>query len=332
MTRQLHPKTLEHSSLALSSEECAPSRRAETCSARLERSPVRSSSTVQSQGEALAATIRFKMPEEHGAWGILLVPQLCAATVAASWTTPLFLSVASTLALFLLRGSLEAQAAHNRWKALLSPSHLLLAATGGGAATVLVVFYRRYELFWLGSVAAMLYETQRLLLQKHQQDRTEKRSLPAELIGVALLTLTAPAAWIAARGSLIAGPPDARWDNLAGVKLWLLNLLFFLGGILYVKYRVRSLLVHRKFEGIGQRLAFAWPVFLFHLLLPALLITAAVQHRLPLAVLLAFTPGIVRANRLAFQLGLRFPIRRLGWSEIAHAAVFAGLLILAFRF
>jgi len=272
------------------------------------------------------------MPAEHGAWGILLVPLLCATTIAASWIPPLFLFVVCMLVLFLLGGSLEAQTPRNRWKALLAPSHLLLAAAGVGAGALLVAFYRRYELLSLGLVAALLYGIQRRLLRKHEQERTEKRSLPAELVGAALLTLTAPAAWIAARGSLFAGPPDASWDNLAAVKLWLLNLLFFLGGILYVKYRVRGLLVHRKFRGTAQRLAFAWPVFLYYLLLAAFLITAAVLNRLPVTVLLAFTPGILRANRLAFQLGLRFPIRRLGWSEITHAAVFAALLILALRY
>ena len=31
------------------------------------------------------------------------------------------------------------------------------------------------------------------------------------------------------------------------------------------------------------------------------------------------------------QLGRRFPIRRLGWAEVVHSAVFAILLALAFR-
>lgn len=271
------------------------------------------------------------MPEEHGAWGILLVPLLCAATVAASWNAPLLLSVVCALALFLLRGSLEVQAPGSRWEALVAPVHLLLAALGSGAAALLVFFYQRYQLLWLGLVAAMLYGIQRWLLAKHEQDRTEKRSLPAELVGVVLLTLTAPAAWIAARGSLFDRQPSLGWSHQAGVKLWLLNLFFFLGGILYVKYRVRGLLVRRKFGGIGERLAFAWPLFLYHLMLIAFLAGGVIYNSLPAAVLLAFAPGIVRANRLLFRLGLRFPIPRLGWSEIAHAVVFAALLILAFR-
>jgi hypothetical protein len=151
--------------------------------------------TIRRQpGEELATTIRFKMPAEHGAWGILLVPLLCAAALAGSWNAPLALLMVCALALFLLRGSLEAQAPGSPWRALLAPSHLVLAAAGAGAAGILVFFYQRYELLWLGLAAAVLYWLQHWLLQKHAENGTEKRSLPAELVGVALLTLTAPAA------------------------------------------------------------------------------------------------------------------------------------------
>ena len=122
-------------------------------------------------------------------------------------------------------------------------------------------------------------------------------------MGVALLTLTAPAAWIAARGAL----------DTAGVKVWLLNVLFFLGGVLYVKYRVRGLLAHRPFCSARERLSFAWPVFLYHLLLVAFLAGWVVLDLQPAAVMLAFVPGILRASGLLFQLGRRFAIPRLGW-------------------
>lgn len=328
MNRQVLLKIWGYSPAAASPCEFGGRRRAV---ASLERNPDRSS-PVQSEGEQFAAKIQFRMPREHGAWGILLVPLLCSAMVASNWKPPLFLFVVCALAFFLLCGSLEGHRPRNRWKALLAPIHLLLAAAGFGAGALLIAFHQRYELLWLGLVAAGLYGIQRWLLRRHGQERAEKRSLPAELVGAALLTLTAPAAWIAARGSLLAKPPGTNWDNLVAVKVWLLNLLFFIGGILYVKYRVRGLLVHRKFGGIGQRIAFAWPAFLYYLLLAAFLIIAGVLDRLPVTVLLAFTPGIVRANRLAFHLGQRFPIRRLGWTEIAHAAVFGALLMLAFRF
>ena len=161
--------------------------------------------------------------------------------------------------------------------------------------------------------------------------QTKKRSLAAELLGVSLLTLTAPAAWIASRGAV----------TKTAAELWLLCLLFFAGGVLYVKYRVRSILAHRKFSSLSERLGFVWPVLVYHLLLAAFLIvwvmlqlraSARSTSALRAAFLgLAFAPAVLRASALVFQLGRRFAIPRLGWTEIAHSAVFTALVILAYR-
>ncbi|MBI3670687.1 MAG: YwiC-like family protein [Acidobacteria bacterium] len=297
------------------------------------------------------ATLSLQVPEEHGAWGILLVPFLSAAGVAGRWNTPLLLAAVCMLSLFLLRASVsrhlsgpnrgESQAPRSVGKALLAPTHLLLVAVSGGAGGLLVFLFRRYELLWLGALAAALFWVRNLLIQGHARQRREKRSLSAELMGVALLTLSAPAAWIASRGSLFHRETMTGRGEPLGMQVWLLNLLFFLGGILYVKYRVRGLLAHRRFGGMRERLAFAWPVFLYHLLLAAFVTGWAVFNSRSAAghsaalrsgvLALAFVPGILRASRLLFEMGQQFPIRRLGWAEITHSVAFASLLILGMR-
>jgi hypothetical protein len=260
----------------------------------------------------------LRLPAEHGAWGILLVPLVTAAVVAGAWNLPLATVAAAALALFLLRGSLEA---HGTLRAMAAPAHLTLAVVAAGSGAALLVHWRRWELLWLAAMAAALYLVQLWLIRRHWKQAEEKRSLPAEIIGTALLTLVAPAAWIAARGRL----------DSTGALVWLLNFLFFAGGVLYVKYRVRGLLAHRNFAGVAERVGFAWPVFTYHLLLVVFLLAATLAETLSLAVLVAFLPGVLRALALALQLGRRFPIRRLGWTEVAHAVAFAGLLILALR-
>jgi hypothetical protein len=188
-------------------------------------------------------------------------------------------------------------------------------------AGTLVLAYGRTHLMGVAAAGVALYAAQEALVRVHNEARTEKRSLAAELTGVALLSLAAPAAWIAARGRL----------EPAGAQVWALNVLFFLGGVLYVKFRVRGLRAHIEFSGWQERLAFAWPVFIYHLLLLAFLAASVFLRELSAAVLLAFAPGILRASGLLFQLGERFPIRRLGWMEIAHSVVFAALLVMAYR-
>ena len=262
------------------------------------------------------------MPAEHGAWGMWAVPFLCAAFVAGGWNLPLLLTGLAALALFLWRGSI---AAHGDWKTWNLPAHLGLAGGAALAGGVVVLFYGRYELLWLGVGGAVLFGVQEWLAGRHREHASEKRSLAEELAGVLLLSFTAPAAWIAARGHL----------TREGVEVWLLSALFFLGGVLYVKYRVRGLLAHRAFPGLRERFLFAWPVFLYHFLLMAflacwMLLETSQSFRMA-ALGIAFAPGVLRAYGLLFQLGKRFPIRRLGWSEVIQSVVFATLLILAFR-
>ena len=260
----------------------------------------------------------FRMPTEHGAWGILLVPYVCAAVLAGIWNLGIALVGVASLSLFLLRGSIEAQAIRAAWR---EPIHLALLGAGAGSGVALVFIFHLRALIWLAIAGAALYSVQRSLARSHEVSRQEKRSLAAELTGVALLTLTAPATWIAARGRL----------DPAGVKVWLLNLLFFLGGVLYVKYRVRGLLTHQQFASFNERMRFAWPVIVYHILLVGFLVGAVLVRSFPAAVVLAFAPGVLRALALLPLLGRRFPIRRLGWSEVAHAVAFAALLILTFR-
>ncbi|HWQ03385.1 MAG TPA: YwiC-like family protein [Candidatus Nitrosotenuis sp.] len=269
---------------------------------------------------------KLLMPVEHGAWGLLLVPMLCAAILAGEWNAPLWILCIAALALFLLRGSIEARRAQVRtqpfsWKILFAPAHLTLLLTAAAGGLVLLGVYRRMQLIPVALAGGLLFLVQHLLVRAHSAEKSEKRSLYAELVGVALLSLAAPAAWIAARGAL----------DQAGTRVWLLSLFFFLGGVLYVKFRVRGVLSHRSFSSFRERFQFAWPVFVYHVLLAAFLFAMVLQASLSAAVLAAFAPGILRACGLIFQLGQRFPIRRLGWTEVVHSVIFAVLLILAFR-
>jgi len=259
-----------------------------------------------------------KMPAEHGAWGILIIPFLVAAALAGVWNIPLLLTAIAALSLFILRGSIEQQGGY---KMLRDPAHFSLFLIGLAAGLPLAFVYDRWQLILVGHIAIPLYAIQKRIARTDPHTRKEKRSLVAELLGVGILTLTAPAAWIAARSRL-----DAQ-----GYQVWLLNLLFFIGGILYVKYRVRAIAAHRQFGDVREKLAFAWPVVVYHLMIVVFLAAWIVLASFPLAVILAFIPAVLRANALLLHLGQRFPIKRLGWTEVVHSVVFAALLIITLR-
>jgi len=258
----------------------------------------------------------IRLPGEHGAWGILLVPMVASALLAQGEWFPFALVAIAALGLFVLRSSFEQ---HNRFHSLCTVDHLLLALLTLASCGALIFYYGRTQLIYLAAVGSALFALHAWLLRRHRPDRGEKRSLAGELVGVLLLTLTAPAAWIAQRGTL----------DISGAKVWLLNVLFFAGGVLYVKYRVRGLLAHRKFGSVRERAAFAWPVVAYHFLLLFFLLALIGLDWLSLGVLAAFVPGIVRAHGLLLHLGRKFPIKQLGWAEVGHAVLFAALLCLS---
>jgi hypothetical protein len=271
-------------------------------------------------------SMKLRMPLEHGAWGLLLVPMTSAAVLCAAWNLPLLLCILTAITLFLLRGSLDANLTYVKpppslWEAFLLPAHLVLAAVSFAGGTLLLIRYQRSQLLPLAFAGAVLFLLQQRIIAAHNQERTEKRSLLAEMVGVVLLSLVVPAVWIAAAGRI----------NVLCIQLWLLNIAFFLGGVLYVKFRVRGLLAKRQFGAWGERLQFAWPVFVYHALLLFLLVSLVWFHSLSVFVMLAFVPGILRAGALLRELGARFPIKRLGWTEVAHSLIFAILLLIALK-
>ncbi|MBI3877577.1 MAG: hypothetical protein HY300_16730, partial [Verrucomicrobia bacterium] len=171
---------------------------------------------------------------------------------------------------------------------------ILLAASTVCTLPLLVV----WKLWWLaafGAGAAPL------------AFRKTERSVPMQLLAVAGLTLTAPAAWYVATGQL-----DAH--------LWLLNVLYFAGGVFYVKMHVAAAI-----QRGGSKLRLGAPTLMYY---TALAVAAAWWW----PVGLAFAPVIVRAFVGVARLSPVLRIKRLGWTEVAYSLVFLVTLVVAVRF
>ncbi len=228
---------------------------------------------------------RPPMPREHGAWGILLIPFATAVGVAVVWNLPVALLLAGILCFYVARTSYLKQ--NFRWTAIL--------LVGSAACTLPLLLV--WKLWWLaafGIVAAPL------------AFRKTERSIAMQLLAVLGLTLTAPAAWHVATGKL-------------DYRLWLLNALYFAGGVLYVKMHVAAA-IHRR----ASKLRLGAATMMYY---GALAGVAAWWW--PVGI--AFLPVIVRAFVGVARLSPVLRIKCLGWTEVAHSLVWAGLVIASFR-
>jgi len=225
------------------------------------------------------------MPREHGAWGILLIPFATAVGVAGVWNLPVALLLVSILCFYVARTSFLKL--NYRWTAI------LLAGCAACTLPLLLV----WKLWWLaafGVVAAPL------------AFRKTERSITVQLLAVAGLTLTAPAAWYAATGKL----------ELTALQLWLLNVLYFAGGVFYVRMHVAAAIARR-----ADKLRQGAATIIYH---GVLAVVAAFWR----PVGLAFVPAIARAFVGVARLSPVLRIKRLGWTEVAYSITFAVVVIL----
>lgn len=299
--------------------------------------------------------MKLLLPREHGAWGILLIPFLTTAAIARRGDAPVVLCLAAIFLAYLARhplelllapqikrfyrgaargssqhgaGEPEAQAGVLSNRALLG-WFSLYAALGSLAALPLFLVFHRKGLLVLAGVAGGFFLLRVLMLRTRAE-----RSLLGEWLAAPGLALTAPAAWVAATGSL----------NGTALLFWLLHTLFFSSGIFYVKFRIRVLAEKRSLGSLWERVVFAREVIIYHVLM--VLFAATVVHigwasALPVAprgpehwaswvAALPFLPAAGRALAGVIWLDGRLQIKRLGWSEVAHSLIFAALLILSF--
>jgi hypothetical protein len=217
----------------------------------------------------------------------LLVPFATGVGVAGQWSVPVAFLLVSILSFYVARTSwLKRQ-----WKWVA----VLLAGSAAAAVPLLVV----WQLWWLIGFAACAAPL---------AGRPTGRTVREQLIGMAGLTLTAPAAWYVATGNLDA----TAW------RLWLLNVAYFAGGVFYVRMHLNAA---KKLPGCRTG------NLVYHAALAVLLLALGCWGVVAWPVTLAFAPLVVRAFVGAARLSPVLRIKRLGWTEVAHSVAFAVLLI-----
>ena len=263
------------------------------------------------------------IPREHGAWGMLLIPLVTGAAVGlfeGGKLTPVLLLLLAVLALFWLRTPAESWLGTNGMRAQTKEERravwafiLPLSSIAGISLGVLLWRDKMGYLLWIGVIAGFTFGAQMLLKRLGRATR-----MAAEIVGAFALTSTAPAAYCAATG---------RLDSRAGI-LWLVNWLFAANQVHFVWLTIRGMRAAR----LNEKLSIGWSFLVAQILLGTAL--ALIYHFgfLPQLALLAFAPVLFRGFLWFIRKPVPLVVRRLGWSEFAHAVVFGVLLITGFYF
>jgi hypothetical protein len=231
------------------------------------------------------------IPREHGAWGILLIPFATTCAIRGAFDVKLALLLASALCFYTARASFLKR--NVKWTVL------LFAGSAACLAPLLLV----WRLWWLVALG--------IPVAPWAFRRTE-HSVLRQLLAVSGLSLTAPAAWYVATG---------RLDRDAGF-LWTLNVLYFAGGLFYVKMHLAAAIRRKPLETMRQKLRIGAGVLIYHSALAAIGVMLW-------PVGLVFAPAVVRAIIGVWRLSPTLRIKRLGWTEVAYSLVFAVALIFA---
>lgn len=261
----------------------------------------------------------MNLPKEHGAWAMLYIPFVLGVLVAGRVSWPVGLLLVAVSALFISRESLlfwlrarrrnreagEAAREAKRW---------LLGYLGVAAACglPLLIVYRFDGLLPMGLAGLAL-----LLLNGTQGAQLEERSIRNELLAIAALTMTAPAAHYVAHGV---------WTSTA-LWLWALSMTYFASSVFYVKLRVSAL--HSKARPGEARARYHCLYYHASLLLALLLL--CVTGNLPLSAMAAFLPVLGRSFWSLFRPSPRINLKRAGWLEVIYSLVFLAALTLSFH-
>jgi len=263
------------------------------------------------------------LPKEHGAYAILLVPFLIGAKIGGGFDVKIWLYLLSVVAIFfayypfVMIARVKFAGLPGDSKALQAVQWFVLYVICSMLLSGSVII--SYQLFWLllfGAITLLFYGLQ-LFFVKKKWDKT----LMGNLLAVVALTSTAPSAYYVASGNL----------NMTAVTLWVLNILFFGSGIVYVRMKIESLASKHlsKDASWSSKLLIGRFNLIYHILIFVALGVMVWSEAIPALVVIAFIPVTIHSiiGMLVLRETVNFKV--IGWTQVGYALVFGVILVFA---
>lgn len=256
---------------------------------------------------------------EHGSWALIGVPMLIGASYAKNISTDVVIFAVSALCFFLshaplkniLRARGEPGRADERIRASVVWSAVyLLIGTAFGVPLILRGYFHLITFALLGAAAFLA----NIIITKKIQ-----KSPGGDLIGVAGLTLGAPAAFYVATGSL-----EGPW-----ALLWILNFLFFGSGVFYVHMKIKAGAGGKNPLSLKEKLLLGRGNIIYNIFAAAVVAALSFSGHAPPGSMIAFAPMLGHAALGTVRLGRRVRFRSLGMLLLMQSLFFGGMLVLA---
>jgi len=265
--------------------------------------------------------MKFPRPiitKEHGSWAVLLIPMAVAAGTVGAFNVNALILVFASLGVFMsyvpvhsiLREVLK-RSPH--WEQIRPAVIWGSLYSGIGALAAAPLFLQGYWfLLALGAVGSGFFFVNFVLTRQLQ------KSILTDLIGVAGLTLGAPAMYYVL----------TRWLDETAFVLYLLSFLFFGSSVCYVHMKIEITKTKKSDWTFSEKLTAGRLNLAYHIIVIAIVVALSFYRLTPAMAVLAFTPMTIHAIWGTYRLSSRVSFSRLGFALLAQSIVFSLLWII----
>ncbi len=257
-------------------------------------------------------------PKEHGSWAILLIPFVIGAEIGGGFDLKIALFLISVVSIFLayqpatMIAKSKLKISTENFKDATN-SFLLFAPFVLIPSFILIFYFKLYGLLIFGIIGLLGFAVQ-LLLSKRNLDKTQG----GQLFAMALLVLTAPSAYYVQTGKF----------DLTMIQLYLLNLVFFGSGIIYVRMKISALALKKDKLTLHEKLFIGRYNIAYHITILILLSTLFIKGSIGPLIFASFLPVIIHSIMGTIMLERKVKFKRLGWIETIYSILFAVMMII----
>lgn len=247
------------------------------------------------------------IPKEHGAWGILIGSFLSVIAITHTLSISQLLFFTSVVLFYFSRHTFliiiktKKESIEKDW--------FIAFSIVGWLFLIGTLLLSKYYFIVLWSLIFPLFFITEIWLLRQRK----KATFFAQLLGTIGLTLIAPLSFLLYNKSL----------SIEAGYLWLINILFFTSGILFVRFQIAGMKKNFKQSGYGRYKA---AMICYHFSLLLILFLIAIIFNYFFGLLIVFIPILIQAIMSIMGKTKFKNLKKVGWLEIAQTIFFVILL------